>query len=232
MPLRATRCPARRSSCTPTVWRTPGTRVAGSSPLAGGATEVVRDSPRPVPQSVLRSVLAGLLRHAGGTPVGRRGAARLRNDRRHRTSLQGRRTVTPAAPPRGRDQPQRARTPTTHPTLPGVCRRSDGGGRPPRHGVSGRRLGGRRGSGPPHCTRGSRRPGRPLARHFSQPAGNSPRQRAHAADSSTPFAPRVKTDRTTLTAPSHPGGIPCSPTLCSTRSWTRRASRTRDSPPT
>ncbi|WP_372498819.1 PP2C family protein-serine/threonine phosphatase [Streptomyces purpurascens] len=87
------------------------------------------------------------------------------------------------------------------------------------------------GSGPPHCTRGSRRPGRPLARHFSQPAGDSARQCAHRADSSTPFTPRVKAEP--LIWPHRAtGGPTCSPTLCSTRSWTKPGSRTRGWPHT
>ena len=49
----------------------------------------------------------------------------------------------------------------------------------------------RRDRGPPHCTRGSRRPGRLCERHFSQPARAARRQSARGTDRGTRFTPRA-----------------------------------------
>jgi hypothetical protein len=72
---------------------------------------------------------------------------------------------------------------------PGNCRAA-GAARPAAE-CRADQQGRRRDQGPPHCTRGSRRPGRLYERYSSQQAGTARRQSARGTDEGTWFTPRA-----------------------------------------
>lgn len=159
----------------------PGRTAGAPRPLPARLDGLALAAGSPVsPAAVITTVHSELLRHTRGRIADDVAPLVLRNDPSRVPAQCGDATLR-----RARREPSNR---CSH-RQPRDCRAA-GAARPAAE-CRADQQGRRREKGPPHCTRGSRRPGRLCERHLSQPAHTARRQSARGTDRGTPFTPRA-----------------------------------------